>query len=504
MESQSLVRNTTFLYIRMIVVLGVSLFTTRLILINLGIEDYGIYNVVGSIVSLFTFLQTAISSANYRYLAFAIGKEDNRLLAATFKSAMFLSFSISLIVVVLAETAGVYYVNNYLNVPDERFEAALYTFQISVVTCVITTLYMPFYSNVISHERMDFFAYLSIFEAFSKISIAVLIAYTSYDRLVFYATLLLISQICILLAYLFFSFKEFPETIACLHCRLEKSLWKRMASFSGWTLFVAVADLCAVQGINIVINLFFTPVINAARGVAIQVQGAVDQFRGNLQTAFNPQITKRYASDNQEGMFYLMSCSARYSSFILLLISFPIMFATTPVLSLWLKEVPDYTDFFVKITLIASVLDGISNPFVTAIGATGSIRKFQTYVGVIKFLTLPACYFGVGVYDSPVVIFLIYLLFTVITVLVRIGVCARKINMRIRFIFYEILWPIVKFVAIGIVASLMIGYFFQPVDISSLVMFIATIFCSLCILCYMIGLNKNEKRYIAEFIKKKL
>lgn len=488
----------------MVVVLGVSLFTTRLILINLGIEDYGIYNVVGSIVSLFTFLQTAISSANYRYLAFAIGKEDSRLLAVTFKSAVFLSFSISLIVVVLAETVGLYYVNYYLNVPDDRFEAALYTFQISAITCVVTTLYMPFYSNVISHERMDFFAYLSIFEALSKIAIAVLISYASYDRLVFYAVLLLISQICILLAYIFFSLKEFPETIACLHYKLEKSLFKKMASFSGWTLFVAVADLCAVQGVNIVINLFFNPVINAARGVAVQIQGAVDQFRGNLQTAFNPQITKRYASDNREGMFRLMSSSARYSSFVLLLISFPIIFATSPILSLWLKEVPDYTDFFVKIALIVSVIDGISNPFVTAIGATGNVRKFQTYVGIIKFLTLPACYFGVLLYDNPIAIFLIYLLFTVITVLVRIGICARIINMQIRFIFYEMLWPIVKFTIIGVAVCLLIGRFLQPMNIFSLIMFVVTIFCSLCILCYVVGLNRNEKRYIIEFIKRKL
>lgn len=504
MGSQSLVRNTTFLYFRMIVVLGVSLFTTRLILDNLGIEDYGIYNVVGSIVSLFTFLQAAISSANYTYLAFAIGKEDNRLVAVTFRSALFLSFYISLIIVVLAETVGLYYVNNYLNVPDDRFEAALYTFQISVVTCVITTLYMPFYSNVIAHEKMDFFAYLSIIEAFSKIAIAVLISYAFYDRLVFYAALLLISQICILLAYVFFSLKEFPETIACLHCKLEKSLFKKMASFSGWTLFVAAADLFVIQGINIVINLFFTPVVNAARGVAVQIQGAVDQFRGNLQTAFNPQITKRYASANQKGMFYLMGCSARYSSFVLLLISLPIIFATTPIISLWLKEVPDYTVSFIRIVLIASVIDGISNPFVTAIGATGHVRKFQTCVGVIKFLTLPACYWGAAMYDSPVVIFLIYLLFTVISVLVRIGICAKSINMRIQYIFHEIFWPIMKFTLTGIIICLIIVRFFQPVDISSMAMFIVVVFCCLCALCYVVGLNKSERLYINGFIKKRL
>lgn len=176
MKSQSLAKNTAFLYIRMVVVLCISLYTTRLILKNLGVEDYGIYNVVGSIVSLFTFLQTAISSANYRFLAFAIGKNDDALLAKTFKAAATLGICIAVFVLVIAETAGLFYINNYLNVPAERFNAASITFQISTLTCVATTLYMPFYSDVISHERMDFFAYLSIFEAISRIVVAVLIA----------------------------------------------------------------------------------------------------------------------------------------------------------------------------------------------------------------------------------------------------------------------------------------------------------------------------------------
>ena len=211
MTNQSLAKNTAFLYIRMVVVLGISLFTTRLILQNLGIEDYGIYNVVGSIVSLFTFLQTAISSANYRYLAFAIGKDDEVLLAKTFRSAATLGISIAVIVVLIAETAGLFYINNFLNVPPERFTAASITFQISTFTCVITTLYMPFYSNVISHERMDFFAYLSIFEAVSRIIVAVLIAFSPIDKMVFYATLLLLSQICIFVAYIMFSLRNWIQ-----------------------------------------------------------------------------------------------------------------------------------------------------------------------------------------------------------------------------------------------------------------------------------------------------
>lgn len=504
METQSLAKNTAFLYARMVLVLCISLFTTRIVLINLGIEDYGVYNVVGSIVSLFTFLQTAISSANYRYLAFAIGKHDQSLLATTFKSAALLGLLISLIVFVLAETAGLFYINNYLNVPAERFEAAYYTFQISALTCVVTTLYMPFYSNVISHERMDFFAYLSIFEAISRIVVAVSIAYSPIDDLVFYALLLLVSQVCILISYIWFSCREFPEIKKAYHQTTDTKLLREMASFSGWTLFVAVADLCAIQGINIVINLFFAPVVNAARGIAVQIQGAVDQFRGNLQTAFNPQITKRYASRQIDGMVDLMGRSARYSSFILLTISLPIIFAINDILAVWLKVVPEYTGSFVIITLIASVIDGISNPFVTAIGATGDIRKFQTVVGVIKFLTLPACYISVSFFQSPIVIFAIYLVFTLITVCVRIMICTKKMGMRFFKILHSIILPVVKFFVLGFAVCFAVHCLIKTDTFLKLIFFLSSSALLLGVVCYLLVLTPDERYSVANFIKRKI
>lgn len=504
MANHSLAKNTSFLYIRMVVVLGISLFTTRLILQNLGIEDYGIYNVVGSIVSLFTFLQTAISSANYRYLAFAIGKDDEVLLAKTFRSAATLGISIAVIVVLIAETAGLFYINNYLNVPPERFTAASITFQISTFTCVITTLYMPFYSNVISHERMDFFAYLSIFEAVSRIFVAVLIAFSPVDKMVFYATLLLLSQICIFVAYIMFSLRNFIEVKTALTVKNDLQLLKKMAGFSGWTLFVAVADLCAVQGINILINIFFTPVINAARGIAVQIQGAVDQFRGNLQTAFNPQITKRYASENMDGVYDLMGRSARYSSFVLLIISLPIIFSINRILEIWLTEVPPFTDIFVIITLIACIIDGISNPFVTAIGATGFIRNFQVLVGIMKFLTLPACYIGLLIYKEPICVFLVYLLFTVFTVLVRVSICSARINMGIKTINTLIMWPIVKF----LIPSVIIMYGYKSLLLHdgfwSLLFFGFVSLSTLILVCFIFGLDNSERNYINRLLKEKL
>ena len=487
----------------MVIVLCISLFTTRIILLNLGIEDYGIYNIVGSIVSLFTFLQTAISSAYYRYFAFAIGKDDRILLTSTFRSAVILSILICIIVVILAESIGLFYVCNYLNVPQSRFDAAYKTFQISTVTCVITTLYMPFYSNVISHERMDFFAYLSIFEAISKIIIAILIAYSPYDKLVFYSLLLLFNQIGILIAYIIFSVKKFPILKRAVKIKTDRCLLKKMTFFSGWTLFVSVADLFTIQGINIIINIFFSPVINAARGIAVQIQGAVDQFRGNLQTAFNPQITKRFAIGEISRMYDLMSRSSRYSSYILLIISLPIIFSVDKLLLIWLEDVPDYTDIFVIITLIASIIDGISNPFVTAVSATGDINKFQTFVGIMKLSTLPACYIGVHIYTNPITVFIMYLIFTLLTATTRIWICANKIKMDLKYIIKNMLLPIISFLIISVFICFLLHCLLSPNTFFNLVIYVIISVTLMSAICYFVALNKAEKEYIISFIKTK-
>ena len=504
MAEGRLARNTALLYARMVVVLIVSLYTTRLVLANLGVEDYGIYNVVGSIVSMFYFLQTAISSANYRYMAYAIGKNDIQLLKSSFKSAFVLSVVISIIVLVLGESLGLLYIYNYLKVPETRFDAAVITFHISLLTCIVVTMYMPFFSNVISHERMEFFAYLSIVEVFCKLAIAFGIAHAPIDRMVFYAILLLLMQIMILIVYTFFCRNNFGECTSIRKIVIDRQLTLKMASFSGWTLFVAAADLLVVNGLNVLINFFFTPAVNAARGIAVQVQGAVDGFRANLQTALNPQITKRYACDNIDGMFYLMGCSARLSSYVLLTVSLPIAFNADYILNIWLREVPDYTAIFVILTLIASIIDSISNPYVTAIGATGNVKKFQILVGITKFLSLPLCYIAAVVFKSPVMILAAFVVGTILSVIVRIGVCSKEIQMSVSFIVKEILSPIIMVTNGGIAIYAFLYHFKQPDTISSLVFLVLLGSILFALICFYFGLKQEERKKIIGFIKSKL
>jgi len=361
---------------------------------------------------------------------------------------------------------------------------------------------MPFYSNVISHERMEFFAYLSIVEVFCKLGIAFGIAHAPIDRMVFYAVLLLLMQIMILVAYTIYCKKKFEECNYIGETRIDRQLTLKMASFSGWTLFVAAADLLVVNGLNILINYFFTPVVNAARGIAVQVQGAVDGFRANLQTALNPQITKRYASDNLDGMFYLMGCSARFSTYVLLAVSLPIAFNADYILSLWLKEVPNYTAIFIILTLTACIIDGISNPYVTAIGATGNVKKFQIWVGITKFLSLPLCYLVAVFTKSPVLIFAAFVAGTVMAVIVRIVICSRAVSMGIYYIWKNIFWPIIIVSVGGLIAYYLLYRILAPETIVSLGLYVAIGTLVYASICYFLGLKDTERMKMIGYIRK--
>ena len=320
--------------------------------------------------------------------------------------------------------------------------------------------------------------------------------------MVFYAVLLMLMQIMILTAYIIYCKKKFKEFNYIRETRIDRQLTLKMASFSGWTLFVAAADLLVVNGLNILINYFFTPVVNAARGIAVQVQGAVDGFRANLQTALNPQITKRYASNNKDGMFYLMACSARFSTYVLLGVSFPIVFNANYILSVWLKEVPDYTAIFIIMTLISCVIDGISNPYVTAIGATGNVKKFQIWVGITKFLSLPLCYVVAVLTKSPVLIFAAFVVGTVMAVIVRIAICSRAVNMNVSYIGENIFCPIIIVSISGVITYFLLYIIMKPETIVSLSLYVTLGTIVYAFICYFLGLKDTERMKVMGYIGK--
>lgn len=494
-DKNKLAKNTVFLYARMIIILVVSLFTTRIVLKNLGIQDYGIYNVVGSIVSLFSFLQSAMTSSNYRFFAYAIGEKDFVKLKQAIKTSIFISLIIIFVTFCLGEILGLYYIYNYLNVPEERFDAALITFQISLISVCVQTAYMPYFSLVISHENMSFFGYLSIIESVLKIVVASLIIVSPTDKLIFYSLLLLACNFVVLLSYIKYCNVNFEEMKQLKDASIPKFLLKDMFTFSGWTFFVTIADIFVMQGLNMMINSFFSPVVNAARGIAVQIQSAVDQFRGNLQTAFNPQITKQYANKEYDSMFHLMYASGKYSAYIMLIISLPLMFSADYILSIWLDEVPEYTSQFLRIILVSCIIDGISNPFVTAIGATGNVKVFQVTVGITKLLILPISLLLLYNDCSPIILFMIYLVGTIIVVLLRIIISSQSIELSLYNVYIKLFCPILKVSIIGMVIDYYV-YKLLSVDILSIVLYFIFSTISMVIIIYTLGLSIEEKLFI--------
>lgn len=499
----SLAKNTIFLYLRMFVILFVSLFTTRVILKNLGIEDYGIYNVVGSVVALFSFFQAAISSANYRFFAYSIGERNLLRLHQLFKSALVICFVIVVLTIILGGTFGVYYIFQYLNAPHDRLMASFWTFLLSLVSCCVSTAYMPYYSDVIAHEHMSFFAYLSIIEALLKIFVAYLISMSPIDRLVFYAFLILLCNVIVLVSYILYGRYKFLECRNLRTVRLSKSLLKEMSSFSGWTLFVTIADIFVMQGINMLINSFFTPAVNAARGIAVQIQTAVDQFRGNLQTAFNPQITKQYAAKENEKMYQLMFASGKYAAFVMLLLSIPLMFSIDYVLKLWLVVVPTYTAIFLKLILVSCIIDGISNPFITAIGATGNIGRFQTLMGTVKLLSLPLCWLILKWGGNPVQLFWIYLCVTVFVVILRIYIASKMVNLSLVKVCRHLVFPLA---VVAFISYFIDKYLFSFMQDNLLSFFLFCLESTICIMLviFLVGMERREKQFLLNFISNKL
>lgn len=389
-NNKRIAKNTLLLYFRMIFIMLVSLYTSRVILNALGVEDFGIYNVVGGVVAMFTVLSGSLSAAISRFITYELGKGDKGKLNKIFSASVTIQLLLSLIIVVLIESVGVWFLNAKMTIPESRMMAANWVLQFSIVTFVINLVSVPYNAAIIAHERMSAFAYISILEAVCKLSIAFLIMISPIDRLIFYAIFMCIVSIIIRLTYGHYCKKHFEE--CTYHFHWDKEILKKMFGFAGWNFIGASSAVLRDQGGNIVINLFFGSSVNAARGIAIQVNNAITGFVQNFMTALNPQITKSYASGNKEYMMTLIFQGARLSFYMLLLLSLPVLVNTHYILVIWLKIVPDHAVLFVQLILIFAMSESISNPLITAMLATGKIRNYQIVVGGMQMMNLPISY----------------------------------------------------------------------------------------------------------------
>ncbi|MGM9672635.1 MAG: lipopolysaccharide biosynthesis protein, partial [Bacteroidaceae bacterium] len=382
--NKRIAKNTLVLYVRMLFTMGISLFTSRVVLQTLGVEDYGISSVVGGVISMFTFINAAMVSSTQRYLNFELVRGDANQLRSVFSTSLQIHALIALAIIVLSETVGLWFLNEKLVIPEARMTAAMWVYQCSILSCAVSIMSTPYNAVIVAHEKMSAFAYISILDVSLKLLVVYLLVVLPFDKLIILAVLNLLVQLFIRYIYTIYCHRHFPESY--FQFRFNKTLFQEMFGFAGWSFWGNLAAILYTQGLNMMLNIFFGPIVNAARGIAVQVQSAVQQFVGGFQTALNPQITKNYASNNLSQMHSLMFRSARFSFLLLFFLSLPVLMETNFILTLWLKTVPDDAVVFTQIMICISLIYTTANPCVIANQATGKVKIYQMVVGGILLL----------------------------------------------------------------------------------------------------------------------
>lgn len=501
-DNKLVAKNTILLYIRMFLMMAISLYTSRLVLRILGVEDYGIYNVVGGIVTIFTFISGAMIAATQRFLNYYIGKDDSDKLKKVFNASIVIHFFIALIVAFFCETIGLWFLINKMTIPLERMDAAFWTFQFSIVATCFVIMSYPFNAAIIAHEKMGAFAYVSIFEAILKVLMVFVLGIINFDRLIVYAIFYMILKISITLIYRIYCLRYFTETKFCI-CGIPKSMYKEILSFSGWNFLGNIANVCLMQGTNILLNLFFGPSVNAAKGISLQVQNTVNQFCTNFQLAQNPQIVKMYAANELSEMHKLVFRSSRFSFYLVLLFSVPIIMKSKGILCLWLGDFPDQTAVFVQYTMLFILVQSLANPLLTSSLATGNVKRLMSVVATLFCCIIPLGYWALYLGYPPIVIFQIQLLLYIVAHILRIIIVSRQINFSLKNYWVNVLLPIM---IVGLVSFLM-GYIlsclFDNSFIEILIYSIASIILTI-IGVFVMGVSKSEREKIINFINKKI
>lgn len=498
-NTQRIAKNTMMLYFRMFLLMGVSLYTSRVVLSALGIDDYGIYNVVGGFVGVFSFLNGAMSSCTQRYITFALGKNDEENLKLVFSTTLITHAIIALLVFVLAETVGLWLLLEKLVIPDDRMTAAMVVYQCSVLSALVLIMSFPYNADIIAHERMPAFAYISIFEAIAKLLIVFVLSWSGVDKLILYAILLLIVQFSVISIYIYYCRRHFVESR--FRMVRNKGLVKEMFAFAGWNLWGGLASALFSQGVNILLNIFFGPAVNAARGVSMQVQNSVQQFSTNFQMAINPQITKSFAVGDLDSMHSLVFRSAKFTFFLLLCIALPISVEIRWILSVWLKEVPDYTSGFVVLMLAISIVDAISNPFMISAAATGRVKIYQSVVGGILLLIVPIAYVVLKLGGNPYTVFIVHFCVAILAFIARMFIVRPLINLSIGKYIAKVIVPCFFVLIISVICALLIKKTVYTGTVISSILVIVFCALSVCLCSYLVGLSRGERAFVNNKIR---
>ena len=501
-NNKRIAKNTLLLYVRMLFLMVVSLFTSRVILNTLGVDDFGIYNVVGGIVAMFTIISGSLTSAISRFLTFELGKGDTDKLKTIFSTSVNIQLGLSVIILLIGEIVGIWLLNNQMNIPEGRMQAANYVLQCSLGIFVLNLLSVPYNSAIIAHEKMGAYAYISILDIILKLAVAYAIMLSPFDMLSSYGVLLLAEAILIRLIYGIYSKRNFTE--CTYHLIYDKAVLKKMVSFAGWNFLGVTAGTLNTQGVNILINVYFGVAVNAARGIAVQASSAISQFVQSFTTAVNPQITKSYASGDVAYMHTLVCQSSKFSAYLFLLMAIPLAVETPMIFDIWLKNPPEYAVIFFRLSLLGTLMDSVlSNSLMTAIFATGDIKKYQVYVTIWGGLVFPLTWLAYWLGASPDATYIIYFIMYCVVLCVRLRVIQQKVRLPMKEYCKKVLVRFLPVAVLSFVAPVVLAYVlpqsFLRIIITTVVSVLAT-----GVIVYGIGLTASERNLVVIKVKKVL
>lgn len=500
-NNKRIAKNTMFLYIRMFIMLAVGLFTSRVVLDALGESDYGIYNIIGGVVVLFSFLNQALTSATQRFLNFNLGKGDLNKVESVFCMSMNSYLILSAVFLIAAETIGLWFVNTQLNIPDERMSAANWVYQFSVITFIINLIRIPYNASIIAYERMDFFAYVSLIEVVLKLVVIYMLFIDGIDRLIVYSLLYTIVPFLINIAYQAYCKRKFTTTR--FHWMWEKETFRSLFSFSGWSLFGSMANMLAMQGLNILINIFFGVAANAAVGIANNVTSHVMQFVSNFQIAFQPQIVKTYAANQIEEFHKLIFRTSKFSYYMIMIMALPIILTTQTILGIWLVKVPEYTAIFCQLLLGYIIIDCISAPLWMAVQAIGKIKNYQILMSVCIVINFPLTYLafkcGMPVYAA----WIIRLAVNIFTSIVRCLYMKKKFDFPLGRYLATSVVPMIVVTIVSIPLPLIASLYYGQ-TITGLIVVLPLSFVVSFASIYWLGMTKNERNMIKAFALNKI
>lgn len=503
-KTNGLLKNSLFLYFRMLVLMGIGFFTTRKILEALGVDDLGIYNVVGSLIVMFDFVSSGLSNSTQRFINIGLGKQDEKLTNQYFSQSFFVHLFFAFLITLIAEPVGLWFVKNKLIIPPDRLEAAVIVFHLSMAALIVRLLKICFESDVIAREQMSVYAYLSVFEGVAKLLICyAVIQNNSCDKLIFYAALLLAVNVAVTLFNVFYCVFKYPESRIRLF--LEQKVFKELLSFVGINSFGVFSWALGKQGINVVMNMFFGPAINGAKGLAAQLDRVITQFGVNVDTAVRPRITKLYAQNNIEEMLSLAFKSTKYIYYVMLVVSIPILFETKTILSIWLKEVPPFTEMFVKVLVFEQMFDAMGRAFNNVSIATGKIRNIQIYGRLITLSVLPLSFIILKMWPNPMYPVLLMVLLTLAYSLFIAWDVNRNLKFGFGLFVKKSLVPIISvsvvvfFVCIGLGCVLKISNQIVSFGVNCSV-YVAVAIATIVAM----GMDSDDRKYFVNLIKAKL